>query len=98
MAGKASDTVIWTWNIQRARVFFPKRIPLADIMKVIAKSKAEIVLFSELNEERAAMQWIKFKEIYGVLVHGKRAAFSFGGQLIGKLKGVGKRSEPGAPP
>ena len=61
--GKASDTVIWTWNIQRARVFFPKRIPLADIMKVIAKSKAEIVLFSELNEERAAMQWIKFKKI-----------------------------------
>ena len=41
-------------------------------MKVIAKSKAEIVLFSELNEERAAMQWIKFKELYGVLVHGKK--------------------------
>ena len=73
MTVKARDTVIWTWNIQKARVTFPKRNRFADIMKVIAKSKAEIVLISELNEERAAVQWMKVKDIYGVLVHGKNS-------------------------
>ena len=101
VTGNNRETVIWTWNIQRARVTFPKRNRFADIIKVIVKSKAEIVLFSELNDERAAMQWIKAKQIYGALVHGKKSGiFHRDGwtQLIGKLKGAGKRSEPGAPP
>ena len=38
-----------------------------------AKNGADIVLFSELMEQEQGMKWIKSKEVYGVLVHGKRS-------------------------
>ena len=41
------------------------------MLREIAKSEVELVLFSEMNEETPGIKWIKSKELYGVLVHGK---------------------------
>ena len=72
--GKRETTTMWTWNIQRARVTFPRRDRFADILRVISRSRAEVVFLSELNEQAAAMQWVKSRELYGVLIHGKKSA------------------------
>ena len=71
--GKRETTTMWTWNIQRARVTFPRRDRFADILRVISMSRAEIVFLSELNEQAAAMQWVKSRELYGVPIHGKKS-------------------------
>ena len=41
------------------------------MLREIAKSEVELVLFSEMNEETPGIKWFKSKEFYGVLVHGK---------------------------
>ena len=71
--GKHRNTTVWTWNMQRARVSFPKRNRFTEILRYISKSQAEIVLLSELKEEEPGIKWIKTKDLYGVLVHGKRS-------------------------
>ena len=68
--GYSTVNQVWTWNIQRARVTFARRNRFSEILRVIAASKAEIVMFTELNEEHKGMQWIKAKDLYGVMIHG----------------------------
>ena len=71
--GKHRNTTVWTWNMQRATVSFPKRNRFTEILRYISKSQAEIVLLSELKEEEPGIKWIKTKDLYGVLVHAKRS-------------------------
>ena len=66
-------TTVWTWNIQRARVSFPKRNRFSEILRVIGRSNADVVLFTELREEQEGVKWIKAKEIFGILIHGKKS-------------------------
>ena len=68
---KHKFTKIWTWNVRKARASFPRRGRFCEILREIAKSEVELVLFSEMNEETPGIKWIKSKELYGVLVHGK---------------------------
>ena len=71
--GKGKATRVWTWNIQGARVSFPRRNRFAEILRCISKSNAEVVLLSELREKEEGMKWIKAKDMFGVLIHGKRS-------------------------
>ena len=71
--GKGKATRVWTWNIQGARVSFPRRNRFAEILRCINKSNAEVVLLSELREKEEGMKWIKAKDMFGVLIHGKRS-------------------------
>ena len=71
--GKANVTVVWTWNIQRSRVIFPKRNRFNEILRTIAKTDTEIVLFSELAEEKEGVLWVKARDLYGVLIYGKKS-------------------------
>ena len=59
LEGKAQNTVIWTWNLQKARVQWPTPSRLAEIVHVIANSFAEVVLFSEIREQQSGVLWIK---------------------------------------
>ena len=71
--GKKKQTSIWTWNIQRARVAFPRRSRFAEMLREVAKSHAEVVLFTELCETVEGIKWIKAGDLYGVLIHGKKS-------------------------
>ena len=72
--GKEKTTCVITWNIQRARTSFPRRNRFAEILRAIAKTKAEVVLFSELREDVRGIKWIKAKELFGVLIQGNKSA------------------------
>ena len=73
MKGKRKATIIWTWNIQRARVTFPRKNRFAEILKEATKREVEVILFTELHEETEGLQRIKSGDLYGVLVHGKKS-------------------------
>ena len=85
--GKNKQTQMWTWNVQRARVAFPKRNRFTEILKTVAETKVEIVLFSELNEPQEGIKWVKARECFGVLIHGKKVGFFRGtaGPRTGKM-------------
>ena len=57
----------------RACVTFAGRNLFPEVLRVIAASKAEIVMFIELNEEHEGTQWIKMKDLYGVMIQGKKS-------------------------
>ena len=52
---------------------FPKRNRFSEILRVIGMSNADVVLFTELREEQEGVKWIKAKEIFGILIHGKKS-------------------------
>ena len=89
--GREETTTLWAWNIQRARVSFPKRNRFAEIVKAIANSKAEVVMMSELQEQEEGFKWIKAREIFGVLIHGKRNGFFLRDQWASKWADQGYR-------
>ena len=72
--GKLRNTVVWTWNVQRARISFPRMIRFAEILKAISKSSAEVVLLTELREPDRGITWIKEKDLHGALIHSGRSA------------------------
>ena len=43
------------------------------MLKVVASSRTEVVLFLELLEDEPGIKWIMSKELYGVLIHGKKS-------------------------
>ena len=73
LKGRATVTEIWAWNIQRARVAFPKRNRFCEVLKTIGKSAAEVAMLTEMKETETGMEWIKSQDLYGVLVHGKKS-------------------------
>ena len=93
--GREKYTPIWTWNIQRARTSFPKRNRFSEILKVVAENKAEIVMFTELLEETPAIKWVKAKDLYGVLIHGKRSGIFLKGEWATLWKQQGCKRECG---
>ena len=55
--------------MQRARISFPRMNRLAEILRAISKSSAEVVLLTELSEPDSRITWLKAKDVYGVLIH-----------------------------
>ena len=43
------------------------------MLREVAKSHAEVVLFTELCETVEGIKWIKAGDLYGVLIHGKKS-------------------------
>ena len=71
--GKFDTREVWTWNVQRASVSFPRRNRFSEILRIVSRSKAEIVFLTELREEKEGIKWIKAGDLFGVLVHGMKS-------------------------
>ena len=67
--GKRRYTTIWTWNVRNIGVSFLRRNRFRAILREVVKSKAEMLLSSEMLEETSGINWAKSKKINGVLVH-----------------------------
>ena len=65
--------VIWTWNIQKARVKWPKRY-FVEILRVLPVSQVEVALLSELLEPPEGLVWVQLRQISCDLLHGNRSA------------------------
>ena len=72
-SGRKKITPVRTWNIHKAKVSFQRKNRFAAILKTIAKSAAEIVLLSELDEKESGIKWIKAQDLFGVLIHGNKS-------------------------
>ena len=78
--GKHRFTEAWTWNVRKARSSFPRRERFCEMLRVVAKTKAEIVLLSEMQEDTPSIKWIKSREINGVLVQAAVSSYGIRGQ------------------
>ncbi|XP_075264195.1 uncharacterized protein LOC142356111 [Convolutriloba macropyga] len=87
--GREKVTPIWTWNVQRARASFPRKNRFMEILKVIAENNVEVVMLSEMLEQYPGIKWVKSRELYGVLVHGKRSGVFLKGEWAVKWKQQG---------
>ena len=88
----------WVWNIQRARVEFPKQNSFLEIVDTIAGHDTEIAMLTELWESTPGIKWIKARNLFGVLVHSQLSGIFLRGEWAvrwqeeGCLKEYGNRN------
>ena len=63
-----------TWNVQKAKIDFPKGCRLADILRYIEKTSTKIAFFSETTSREHGIMWKKSKTLFGVVIYGRKTA------------------------